>query len=48
MGVVLIEHLNMKNGINLFGNRTETAVMKELQKIYDMNTYKPMDASTLT
>ena len=48
MGVVLIEHLNMKKGINIFGNRAETTVMKELQKIYDMKTYKPMDASTLT
>ena len=37
----------MNKGINIFGNMTETAVMKELQKIHDMNTYKPMDASML-
>ena len=47
MGVVLIEHFNTKKGIDIFGDRAETAVMKELQKIHDMNIYKQMDASTL-
>ena len=40
MGVVMIEYFNMKNGINIFGDRAETAVMKKLQNIHDMNTYK--------
>ena len=48
MGVVLIEYLNTKNGINVFGRRAETAVMKELQKINDTNTYEPMYAYTMT
>ena len=48
MGFVLIEHFNMKKGVDVFGNRSKTAVMKELQNIHDMNTYKTMDASTLT
>ena len=48
MGVLLIEHFNMKKGINIFGDRYKTAVIKELQNIHDMNTYKPIDASTLT
>ena len=48
MGVVLVEHFNINNGIDLFGNRSETVVMKELQKIHNINTYGPMDASTLT
>ena len=30
MGVVMIEHFNMKKGISNFGDRSETAVMKEL------------------
>ena len=47
MGVLLICHFNMKKGINLFGNRAKTAVMKELQKIHDMNTYKLMRTSML-
>ena len=48
MGVVLIENFNIKKSINIFGDRAETAVMKELQTIHDMNTYKPMDASKPT
>ena len=48
MGVLMIEHFNIKKGIDIFDNRTETAVMKDLHNIHDMNTYKPMDASTLT
>ena len=43
----MIENLNMKRVINIFFDRSGTEVMKELQKIHDMNTYKPMDASTL-
>ena len=39
MGVVMIENFNMKKGINIFGDMSETAVVKELQKIHDMNTY---------
>ena len=48
MGAVLIENFKMKKGINIFGYMVETAVMKDLQKICYMNTYKPMDASMLT
>ena len=48
MGLVLIEHFNMKKGINIFGGRADTAVMKEINHIHDMNNYKPMDAYTLT
>ena len=45
MGVVLIEHFNMKKGIDIFEDRAKT--MKDLQKIHDMNTYKTMYAYTL-
>ena len=38
----------MKKGINIFGSRAETEVTKELQKIHDMNTYTPINESTLT
>ena len=48
MGVVLINHFNTKKGINIFGDKSETAVMKELQKIHDMNTYKQMDVYNMT
>ena len=42
IGVVLVEHYNMKNSLELFGERGEKEVKKELQKIHDMNTYNPM------
>ena len=44
----MIEHFNMKIGIDIFGHRSKNAVMKVLQNIDDMNTYEPMDASMLT
>ena len=48
IGVVLVEQYNMKKGLELFGDRGEKEVTKELQNIHDMNTYKPMDASMLS
>ena len=48
MLVVLIDHFNMKKGINIFGDRADTAVMKDIHNIHDMKNYKLMDASTMT
>ena len=48
MGVVLVENYNMKKGLELFGERGEKAVTKELQNIHDTNTYEPIDASNLS
>ena len=48
MGEVLVEHYNMKKGLELFGERGEKAFTRELQKIHGMNTYKPMDVSKLS
>ena len=48
MVVVLVEHYNMKKGLELFGEQGDKAVTKEIQNIHDMNTYKPMDASKLS
>ena len=44
MGAVLVEKYNTKKVLELFGERGEKAVTKELQKIHDMNTYDPMDS----
>ena len=38
VGVVLVEHYNIKKGLGLFNELGEKAVTKELQKIHDMNT----------
>ena len=48
MLVVLIDHFNMKKGINIFCDRADTALMKDINNIHDMKNYKLMDASTLT
>ena len=32
LGVIMVEHYSMKKGIDLFGDRAETAVTKELKK----------------
>ena len=42
MGVILIHQYNLKKGIELFGDKAENAVMKELQQIHDMDVYIPM------
>ena len=43
MVVVLIDGFKIKKVIDISGERDEFAVMNELHKIHDMNTYKPMD-----
>ena len=48
VGLVRVEQNNMKKGLELFCERGEKAVMKELQKIHDMNTYELMYASKLS
>ena len=48
MGLVLVEHYNMKKGLELFVESCEKAVTKELSKIHDMSTYEPMYASKLS
>ena len=47
MGVMLIHQYNLKKGIELFGDKAEDAVMKELQQIHDMDVYVPMDPKEL-
>ena len=39
----MIDHFNTNKGID----GADTAEIKELQKIHDMNTYEPMDTSSL-
>ena len=48
MGMVLLQHFNIKKVTELFGDRATAAVVKELQQIYDMDTYVPTDASKLS
>ena len=43
--VVLVKHFNLRNGLELFGDRAEEITKNELQQIHDFVTYIPMDAN---
>ena len=47
MGVLLTQHYNMKKAKELFGDRSDNAVMRELSQIHACETYKPQFASSL-
>ena len=38
MGVVMAEHVSLKKGIRLFGDKAEDATTTELRAIHDMGT----------
>ena len=48
MGVLTAEHYSMKKVKELFGDRSDDAVMKELRQIHPFETYEPLKASNLT
>ena len=48
LGVLLAEHYSMKKAKELFGDRSDDAVMKELRQIHSYETYEPLKASDLT
>ena len=48
MGVLMAEHYSMKKAKELFGDRSDDAVMKELRQIHSFKTYEPLKASNLT
>ena len=48
LGVLLAQHYNMKKAKELFGDRSDEAVMRELSQIHAYETYEPQFASSLT
>ena len=38
LGVILVQQYNPKKGLELFGDRAEVALTKELQQIHDFGT----------
>ena len=48
IGVLLAKHYSMKKAKELFGDRSDDAVMKELRQIHPYETYEPLKASNLT
>ena len=48
LGVIMIHQYNLKKGLELFGDKAETATVKELSQIHEMGTHVPLDAGELT
>ena len=48
VGVLTAEHYSMKKGKELFGDRSDAAVIKELRQIHLFETYELLKGSNLT
>ena len=46
--VIMVHQYNLKKGLELFGDKDETATVKELAQIHEMGTFEPLDAGELT
>ena len=47
VGVILAQQYGLKKCLELFGDKADTAVTKELTQIHDMETYEPVDPKTM-
>jgi hypothetical protein len=47
LGVTLVQQYSLKKGRELFGEKTDTVVTKEIKQINDLEMYKPILASYL-
>ena len=48
VGVIFSQHFHLKKDLELFGEKADVAVQKELNQIYQMDTYEPVHKSDLT
>ena len=48
IGVVFSQQHSLKKGRELFGEKVDMAITKELQKIHDLETYDPVYKSDLS
>ena len=48
LGAMLVQQLNLKKGLELFGDRAEVATNKEPQQIHNFGTYVPQDMELLS
>ena len=46
--IIFAHHFSLNKGLNLFGNKSDVNLQKELSKIYAMDTYKPIMKFLLT
>ena len=48
VGVILAHQYSLEKGLELFDEKIDTAVTKELTQIHNMETYEPVDPKTMT
>ena len=48
VGVIFAQHFSLKKGLELFGDKANVAVQKELTQIHKIDTYEPVHKSDLT
>ena len=48
LGVILVKQYGIKKGIELFREKADAAVVKELIQIHELETYEPIMASDLS
>ena len=48
LGVIMIHQYNLRKGLELFRDKAETATVKELSQIHEMDTYVPLNAGELS
>jgi hypothetical protein len=48
VGVILAQQYSLKKGLELFGDRADASVTKELTQIHDLGTYEPIDLKTMS
>ena len=47
-GVILVKQYGLKKGIELFGKKSDAAVVKEIAQIHKLETYEPIMALYLS
>ena len=48
LGVILVQKYGLKKGMDLFGEKADAAVVKELTQIHKLETYDPILASNVS
>ena len=48
VGVIMAQQHGMKKGLQLFGDKVNVAVQKEIKQIHELETYEPILVSDLS
>ena len=48
VGVIMEQQHGLKKGIQIFGDKANVIVQKELKQIHELDTYEPMIASNMS